>query len=105
MRLCIAARLLELANICGHQRAFAVVKKLTVCGIEGKRVEAACEGFVVTHGAAVVAQVFAVFFNADTAQFLFFNTGQADFEGRMSIVNGAATLALRTVVKQHGDPW
>jgi hypothetical protein len=53
----------------------------------------------------VVAKVFAVFFNADTAQFLFFGTGQTDFEGGMSIVNGAATLALRAVVKQHGDPW
>jgi hypothetical protein len=45
--------------------------------------------------------MFATSFNANTAQFLFFNPGQADLQRGMPIVNRAATLALGTVVKQH----
>jgi hypothetical protein len=49
----------------------------------------------------LIAQVLTTFFNTHTAQFLFFRTGETDFKGGVSIVNGAATLALGTVVKQH----
>lgn len=104
MLLSLAAHLLELANVGGHQRAFGVVEKLAMGGVERKGVEAASERFVLAHGAALVAKVFAISLNANTAQLLFLNTGQADFEGGMSVVNGAASLALGAVFKQHVDP-
>ena len=68
----VAVGALELLDIGRHQRAFGVVQKLSAHRIERQRIEAAGKGFVFAHGAALVAQMLTAFFNAHTAQFLFF---------------------------------
>lgn len=102
VNLSVALGALELFDVGRHQRAVAVVQKLSAHRIKRKRVKAARKWFVFTHGAALVTEMLAISFNANTAQFLFFNPGQADLQGWVPIVNGATAFALGTVVKQHG---
>ena len=97
----VTVGLLELFDVGRHQRAVGVVQKLSAHRIERKWVEAARERLVVAHGAPLIAQVLTTLFNTHTAQFLFFRTGEADFKGGVTIVDGAAALALGAVVKQH----
>ena len=96
--------LLELLDVGGHQWTLGVIQELPAHWVKRKRVEAARERLIVAHGAPLIAQVLTTFFNTHTAQFLFFRTGEADFKGGVPIVDGATTLALGTVVKQHSWP-
>ena len=101
MGLGLAVGALELLDVGRHQRAVGIEQKLSAHWIERKWVEAAGKWFVFAHGAALVTQMLATSFNANTAQFLFFNPGQADLQRGVPIVNGAAAFAFGTVVKQH----
>ena len=101
MGLGFAVGALELVDVGRHQRAVSVEQKLSAHWIERKWVEAAGKRFVIAHGAALIAEMLAASFNAHTAQFLFFNPGQADLQRGVPIVNGATAFALCTVVKQH----
>ena len=74
----VAVRPLELLDVGRHQGAVGVVQKLSAHRIERQRVEAASKWFVFAHGAALIAEMLATSFDANTAPFLFFKPRQAD---------------------------
>ena len=74
----VAVGALELLDIGRHQRAVGVVQKLSAHRIERQRVEAASKWFVFAHGAALIAEMLATSFDANTAPFPFFKPRQAD---------------------------
>ena len=97
----ITLRIRQTDEIVIHQRTVGVEVKTFVIGVVTERVQRATEWFVFTHVAACGSQVRTTAFDAYRPELFLLFRGQGDLKGRIAILHIAASLALRTVVKQH----
>ena len=96
-----ALLIMQLFDVGGHNRAFAVKQKPAGVWIEGKGIERAGEGLGFAHGATGGSQMFAGGLYADASNFGHLCFRQSYFKRWVSRFNDAASLTFGAMVKQH----
>ena len=99
-----ALLIMQLFDVGGHNRAFAVKQKPTGLRIEGEGIEGAGEGLGLAHCATRGSQMFAGGLYADASNFRHLCFRQSYFKRWVSRFNDAASLTFGAMVKQHRTP-
>ena len=96
--------ILELPDIFRHQRAIGIVMKFAMLRIIGKRIKLATEWLGLAQRAACGAKMRAVSLDAYTTERLGLLFGQRDLEGRIALLDEAASSTFGAVIKRHARP-